>query len=86
MSAWSRRNNPKHKKGDCQVSLVDTKTALASQNKALNTANRQIAALCCKVKQKSDSDDPSEDNPEDNAGNLFGGREEKDLKKNKKKS
>ena len=74
----------KAKKGGRQVSLVDTKTALASQKKALKTAKRQIAALCRKVNQGSDSDDTSNSNPEDDSGNSFGRREEKDWKKRKR--
>ena len=80
------KKQPKHKKGGCQVSLVETKTVLASQQKALKTAKRQIAALCLKTKQGSDSDDTSDDDTEDDTGNSFGGREEKDHKKKKKKS
>ena len=59
---------------------------LASQNKALKTAKRQIAVLRRKVKQVSDSDETSDRDPEDEAGNSFDGREEKDWKKNKNKS
>ena len=72
---------PKDKKGGRQVSLVETKTALASQKKGLKTAKRQIAALRRKIKQGSDSDDTSNSDPEDDAGNSFGGGEEKDRKK-----
>ena len=77
------KKQPKDKKGGRQVSLVETKTALASQKKALNTAKRQIVALRRKVKQGSDSDDSSEDDPDNDAGNWFGEREEKDRKKKK---
>ena len=66
------------------MSLIDIKTALASQKKALKTAKRQIAALRCKVEQGSDSDDTSDRNPEDDAGNSFGGRGQKYQKKIKK--
>ena len=69
---------PKDKNCGRQVSLVENKTALASQKKVLKIAKRQIAALCRKVKQGSDSDDTSDSDPEDDAGNSFGGREEKD--------
>ena len=69
------KKQPKDKKGGRQVSLVETITALASQKKALKTANCQIAALRRKVKQVSDSDDTNDDNPEDGAGNSFVGRE-----------
>ena len=44
------KKNPKEKKGVRQVSLVETKTALASQKKAPNTANCQISTLRRKVK------------------------------------
>ena len=69
------KKQPKYKKGDRQVSLVETKTALASQKKALNTANRQIVVLRRKAEQGYDSDDTSDRDPEDDAGNSFGGRE-----------
>ena len=69
---------PKDKTGGRQVLLVETKTVLASQKKALEIANRQISALRRKVKQAYDSDETSDRNPEDDAGNSFGGREEKD--------
>ena len=65
---------PKDKKGGRQVSLVKTKISLASQKKSMKTAKRQIAALRCKVKQGSDSDDTRDRNPEDDAGNSFGRR------------
>ena len=52
----------------------------------LKIAKRQIAALRRKVKQVSDSDDTSDSNPEDDAINSFGGREDKDQKKNKNNS
>ena len=81
-----KKKKTKDKKGGHQVSLVETETALASQKKALKTANRQIAALRRKVKKGSDSDDTSNGDPEDDAANSFGGREEKDWKKKKKKS
>ena len=84
VSAREQRNKPKTKKGFRQFSLVKTKTALASQKKALKTAKRQIAALSRKVKQGSDSDYTSNNNPEDDSGNSFGGREEKGQKKKKK--
>ena len=58
------------------------KTTLASQKKMLKIATRQIATLSRKVKQDSDSDDTSDSNPEDDAGNSFGRREGKDRKKN----
>ena len=74
----------KAKKGGRQVSLVDTKTALGSQKKGPKTAKRQIAALRRKVKQGSDIDDTNDSNPEDDSGNSFGGREEKDRKKKKR--
>ena len=80
------KKQPKDKKGGRQVSLIETKTALASQKKSLKTAKYQIAALHRKVKLGSDSDDTSDRDPEDDAGNSFGGREEKDWKKKKKKS
>ena len=79
------KKQPKDKKGSRQVSLVDTKTALASQKKQLKTAKQQIAALCRKVKQGYESDDMSDSDPEDDTRNSFGGREEKYQKKNKKK-
>ena len=82
----STKKQSKDKKGSRQVSLVNTKTVLASQKKALNTAKRQIAVLRRKFKQESDSDDTNDSDPEDEAGNSFGGREEKDQKKKKKKS
>ena len=78
------KKKPKDKKGGRQVSLVETKTSLAIQMKALKTAKRQISVLRRKVKQGSDSDDTSDSDPEDGAGNSFGGREEKDRKKKKK--
>ena len=80
------KKQPKYNKGSRQVLLVETKTALASQKKELKTAKRQISALCRKVKQVSDSDDTSDRDPEDDSGNSFGGREEKDWNKKKKKS
>ena len=52
----------------------------------LKTAKRQIADLSRKVRQVSDSDDKSNRNPEDDAINSFGGREDKDQKKNKNNS
>ena len=52
----------------------------------LKIATRQIATLSRKVKQDSDSDDTSDSNPEDDAVNSFGGREEKDQKKKKNMS
>ena len=54
---------------------------LASQKKELKTAKRQISALRRKVKQGSDSDDTSDSDPEDDSGNSFGRREDKDWKK-----
>ena len=74
------KKQPKDKKGGCQVSLIETKTALVIQKKGLKTANRQIAALRRKVKQGSDSDDTSDDDPEDDAGNSFSRREKNDRK------
>ena len=41
--------------------------------------------MCCNVKQDSDSDDTSDSNPEDDAGNSFDGCEEKNWKKKIKK-
>ena len=78
VSARERRNNPKTKRVVLQVSIVNTKTALASQKKALKTAKRQTAALRRKVKQGSVSDDTSNSDPEDDAVNSFDGHEEKD--------
>ena len=66
----STKKQPKDKKGGRQISLVDTKTALVSQKKALKTAKRQIAALRLKVKQGSDSYNTSDSrDTEDDAGN-----------------
>ena len=62
------KKQSKDKKGGRQVSLVKTKTAIASQTKALKTAKRQIAALRHKVKQGTDSYDSIDDDPEDDAG------------------
>ena len=76
----------KEKKVGRHVSIFKTKTTLASQKKALKTAKRQIASLHRNVKQLSDSNDTSDNDQEDDAGNLFGEREEKDWKKKKKKS
>ena len=59
------KKQPKYKKGGRQVSLVEIKTAIASQKKALKKAKRQIAALRRKVKQVSNSNDTSDSNPED---------------------
>ena len=75
---------PKEKKFGRQVSIVETKTALASQKKELKTVKRQIATLQRKVKQISDSDDTTDSDTKDEAGNSFGGSEEKDRKKKKK--
>ena len=80
------KKQPKYKKGGRQVSLVEIKTAIASQKKALKKAKRQIAALRRKVKQVSNSNGTSDSNPEDDAGKSLGGREEKDWKKKKNKS
>ena len=68
----STKKQPKDKEGSRQVSLIETKTTLSSQNKELKTAKRQIDALRRKVKQGSDSDDTSDSDPEDDAGNSFG--------------
>ena len=72
------KKQPKDKNGGRKVSLVNTKTALASQKKAPKIAKLQIAALHRKVKQGSDSDETSNSDTEDDAGKSFGGREDKD--------
>ena len=80
------KKQPKNKQGGRKVSFAETKTALASQKKALKQAKRQITSLRRKAKSDDSDSDSSVDKPSDNAGNSFGGRSEKDCKKNKKRT